>query len=79
MLAYILYGASAHRKTEKLELKRLYMVQSINTRLFDRYLRQIRKNITLQGFFKLFQNKDLAINDYEQKDTQMEMLKQPED
>lgn len=55
-LAFILFGASAHRSTEKLILKRLYMVQKINTRLFDRYLRQIRKNITLQGFFKVFQN-----------------------
>lgn len=39
ILAFILYGASAHRKTEKLLLKRLYLVQKINTRLFDRYLR----------------------------------------
>ena len=57
ILSYILYGASAHRKTEKLILKKLYVVQKINTRLFDRYLRQIRKDITLQGFFKAHQTK----------------------
>lgn len=54
LLAYILYGASAHRQKEKLELKKLFMIQKISNRLFERYLRQIRRDITLQGFFKTF-------------------------
>lgn len=69
VLSFILYGASSFRKTEKLKLKRLFMVQKINAKLFDRYLRQIRKTIQLQGYYKIFQTQDTAITYFFQQET----------
>lgn len=54
VLSFILYGAPARRGGEKLDLKKLYIVQKINERLFKDYLRNLRKEIALRGYFKMF-------------------------